>query len=71
MDFHIPEPGHEPGETSYVEVRFSVVEIERTRVDLTQSNWESFGGKSEWMRDGYDKGWAAIFESAYKAACGG
>ena len=69
MDFHMGLPA--PESASIVEVRFTALGIERTRVELTQSNWEAFGDKAAMMRDGYGGGWVDIFEKAYKSACGG
>lgn len=43
----------------------------RTRVELTQSNWEAFGERARDMQGGYGGGWTMIFEGAYKLACGG
>ena len=82
MDFHIPQPGEkkgtrnlQPGERddsrSLLEVRFTVLESERTRAEITQSNWEAFGESAEAIRGGYDFGLGMIFEQAYKSACGG
>src|SRR6266852_3628268 len=72
MDFHIPRPGYEKLEgRSLVEVRFSALGNGRTRVELTQSNWEALGEIAAMVRGGYDKGWAVIFEQAFKSACGG
>ena len=68
MDFHMGLP---PDSASLVEVRFTALENERTRVELTQSNWEAFGDMAPMMRDGYGSGWVIIFEQAYKSACGG
>ena len=69
MDFHMGLPR---GETaSLVEVRFSALGKDRTRVELTQSNWEAYGELAEMMRNGYGSGWVIIFEQAYKSACGG
>ena len=67
MDFHMGLP---PENASLVEVRFSKLDDERTRVELTQSNWEAFGDMAEMMRNGYGSGWVIIFEQAYKTACG-
>ncbi len=67
MDFHMGLPAEN---ASLVEVRFTELENERTRVELTQSNWEAFGEMAEMMRDGYGSGWVIIFEQAYKSACG-
>ncbi len=68
LDFHIAEP---PETASLVVVRFTALGRERTRVELTQSNWEAFGDKAAMMRGGYGGGWVVIFERAYKSACGG
>ena len=72
MDFHFAPPGEKVDARTLVEVRFTALANERTRVVLTQSNWEAFGDKAAMLRDlGYGKAWVAIFEGAYKAACGG
>ena len=71
MDFHIPEPTDQSGSASLVEVRFTALGDERTRVELTQSNWEAFGEKAEMLHGGYGGGWVVIFERAFQAACGG
>ena len=75
MDFHIGHPSYPasfyPAAFSLVEVRFTALGDEQTRVELTQSNWESMGEMAEMMHGGYGMGWGVIFEQAYKAACGG
>ena len=68
MDFHIGMP---PENASLVELRFTALDSDRTRVELTQSNWEAFGDMAEMMRGGYGSGWEIIFDQAYKLACGG
>lgn len=68
MDFHVGMP---PESASLVEVRFTALDNERTRVELTQSNWEGFGDMAQMNRDGYGGAWPVIFEQAYKSACGG
>ncbi len=68
MDFHMGLPAET---ASLVEVRFTALGDERTRVELTQSNWEAFGELAEMMRGGYGSGWVIIFEGAFKSACGG
>ena len=68
MDFHMGMPAEN---ASLVEVRFTGLGNERTRVELTQSNWEAFGDMAEMLRDGYGSGWVIIFEQAFKSACGG
>jgi hypothetical protein len=71
IDFHIPPPDDETADSrSLLELRFTALEKKRTRVDLTQSNWEVFGKKAAHLRDGgYGQAWGAIFEGAFKAAC--
>lgn len=71
MDFHITRPGIPRGPGSQVEVRFTPVSDDRTRVELTQSGWEAFGEQAEMMRGGYGMGWTMIFEQAYGSACSG
>ena len=68
MDFHMGLPAEN---ASLVEVRFTALEGDRTRVELTHGNWEAFGEMAEMMRGGYGSGWVIIFEQAYKSACGG
>lgn len=68
MRFHMGMP---PETASLVEVRFVALSDKRTRVELTQSDWEAFGDMAEMMRGGYGSSWGIIFEQAYKSACGG
>lgn len=68
MDFHMGLP---PETSSLVEVKFTALGNELTRVELTHSKWEGFGDMAEMMRDGYSSGWVLIFEEGYKSACGG
>lgn len=69
MNFHIPQPGEVVVGRSLVEVRFTPLDESKTRVELTQSNWEAFGEIAADLRGGYGGGWIAIFEQAYKEAC--
>ena len=68
MGFHMGLP---PENASLVEVRFVALGTERTRVELTQSNFEAFEDMAEMMHGGYGSGWVIIFEQAYKSACRG
>ena len=68
LDFHIGMPAQT---ASHVEVRFTPLADDSTRVVLTQSNWEAFGSMAEMMRGGYGSSWTLIFEQHYLAACGG
>jgi hypothetical protein len=43
-----------------VEVRFTVVSTDRTRVDLSQSNWEGLGDSAEMAKGGYRHAWGVI-----------
>lgn len=71
MDFHFAPPGVDVTDRSLVEVRFTALGEARTRVELTQSNWEVFREQAEMIRRGYVYGWSVIFEQAYKSALGG
>ncbi len=66
IDFHMGLP---PKNASLVEVRFLPVSDKRTRVELTQSNFEAFGDMAEMMRRGYGSGWVLIFEDGFGKAC--
>lgn len=71
MDFHITRPPMPRGVGSLVEVQFIALEYARTRVVLTQSNWEAMGDHAAMVHGGYGYGWGLIFEQGFKAACGG
>ncbi len=68
MDWH---PGKPAESASLVEVRFTALGNERTRVELTESNWEAAaaGDKVGKVRASHRPGWILIFEQAYKSAC--
>ncbi len=70
MNWH---PGKPPASASLVEVRFTRLENERTRVELVESNWEAAaaGDRVGTSRTSRRPGWNLIFERAYKSACGG
>jgi uncharacterized protein YndB with AHSA1/START domain len=69
MDFHIPLPDEQVASRSLVEVRFTALAPERTRVRLTQSRWEAFGERAAMLQGGYGPGWSVIFAQAFQAAC--
>ena len=69
MDFHIPHPSEKNPGFSTVEVRFTPMGDDRTRVELKQSNWERLGDVAKMVQGGYGQAWVMIFEGAYKAAC--
>lgn len=71
MDFHIPHPSEKNPGFSTVEVRFTALGDDKTRVELKQSNWEALGDVAEMVQSGYGQAWVMIFEGAYKAACSG
>lgn len=68
MDFHMGMPKEN---ASLLEIAFEELDDGRTRVELTQSNWEAFGDLAEMMRGGYGSSWDLLFEDAYFRACGG
>ena len=69
LDFHVPHPSEQQPGFSTVEVRFTALDKNRTRVELTQSNWEGLGAMAEMSQKGYQQAWTMIFETAYKGAC--
>ena len=70
MDWH---PGKPAESASLVEVRFTTIGNERTRVELTESNWEAAATGDRPGRFGarHRPGWVLIFERAFRSACGG
>ena len=66
-----PHPSEKNPGFSTVEVRFTALGDDRTRVELKQSNWEALGEVAKMVQGGYRQAWVMIFEGAYKAACGG
>ena len=69
MNFHIPHLKEVVRGRSLVEIRFTVISENQTRVELKQSNWEAFGKRAKALQGGYGGGWAVIFDDCYKAAC--
>ena len=61
-------PGREPDTAQEVELRFAAVPG-GTRVDLEHRGWEKYGTEAKEAREGYDGGWATVFEQLYVAAC--
>ena len=70
MDFHIPSPDWDIGPMSHVEVRFTEMAENKTRVVLTHGNWEALGDMAPQIRGGYEHGWKSIFDECYAQACG-
>ncbi len=69
MHFHIPLPKEKVKERSLVEVKFEAITATRTRVILTQTNWEAFGKRGTMLHGGYGLGWAYIFDECYAGVC--
>lgn len=70
MDFHVPHPSEtDPGFTK-VEVRFTALGDDRTRVEVTQDEWESLGDVADMAQGGYRHAWDVIL-ARYGAACEG
>ncbi|MGE0441527.1 MAG: SRPBCC domain-containing protein [Gemmatimonadales bacterium] len=69
LDFHVPHPSEaNPGFTT-VEIRFTALGPELTRVELTQSGWEGLGDVAAMAQQGYPGAWVMIFEGRYREAC--
>jgi hypothetical protein len=56
-DFHMGLP---PAD-SVVDVRFTALAEDRTKVVLTHRNWEAYGDMAEMMYGGYGSSWVMIF----------
>ena len=66
LDFHMAMPAEN---ASLVEVRFTALAADRTRVQLKQSNFEAFGDMAEMNHQGYGSSWIMLFDEKYGAAC--
>ena len=66
LNWHIGLPAES---ASLVEVTFTSAEDNKTRVQLSHSNWEAFGDQAADMRAGYESGWIGVFETAFQEAC--
>jgi len=66
LNWHIGLPAEQ---ASRVTVDFVAIDSNTTKVILTHDNWEAFGEKARDMREGYNKGWVGVFETAYADAC--
>ena len=64
-------PGDSAKSASLVELQFAVLEPERTRVRLTESNWEAHRKTAKMRHGRHGDGWIVIFEQAFKSACDG
>ena len=65
MYFHMMMPHCE----SVVELKFTELEAQQTRVELTHTNFEAYGDMAEMNHNGYGTAWGIIVGEAYKAAC--
>ena len=68
MRFHIPHPDEVVTARTLVELTFTATQS-GTRVQLSQSEWESLGKLAKPLHGGYGGGWAVIFDGAYADAC--
>jgi uncharacterized protein YndB with AHSA1/START domain len=57
-------PGRGADTAQQISVRFTSEGDGRTRVELTHSGWEATP-EAERMRDAYNGGWVAVFETAF------
>jgi uncharacterized protein YndB with AHSA1/START domain len=55
------KPTLEEGPSTEVELRFTSVDAEHTRIDLEHRGWEVLAADDP-RRDGYDAGWGQLFE---------
>jgi uncharacterized protein YndB with AHSA1/START domain len=61
FSFH---PGRDSQSAQTVEVRFTRAGA-GTDVVLTHTGWELLGERAQEQREGYNRGWAVVFEKAY------
>jgi len=61
-------PGSDPARATEVELRF-LPEGDGTRVELEHRNWHRLGAEAAERRQGYDGGWAFVFEQCFVEAC--
>ncbi|HJQ97758.1 MAG TPA: SRPBCC family protein [Candidatus Polarisedimenticolaceae bacterium] len=61
-------PGREADTAQEVEVRFTAVP-DGTKVELIHSGWAKLGAQAKEAREGYEGGWATVFESCFVEAC--
>lgn len=55
-----PAPQH-----TDVSIRFEPLGADSCRVTLTHENWERMGEEAERLRNGYNSGWATVFEKGF------
>ena len=68
LAWHINTPVSEATE---VELTFTPLGDNLSRVDLTHRGWEKLGDRASSMREGYNSGWVNVFEVRYAGACAG
>jgi uncharacterized protein YndB with AHSA1/START domain len=61
-------PGREPESAQEVEVSFTAVDG-GTRVALTHRGWAKLGAQAKETREGYEGGWAFVFDVRFVEAC--
>lgn len=61
-------PDLEPIASSILEVRFTPLSDERTRLDLEHRGWDEFGQEGAALRDRYESGWDAVLRPLEEVA---
>jgi uncharacterized protein YndB with AHSA1/START domain len=61
-------PGRTEDTRQIVDVTFTPVDDEHTRVDLEHSNWQTLGDQAAVIRSGYERGWNAVLDHFAGAA---
>lgn len=64
-------PGQPANPHTQVEIRFSKIARDRTRVELEHRNWEALGDRAAIVHENYITGWDVVFGEHFGGFAGG
>ena len=64
-------PGQPADPHTEVEIRFSEIAADRTRVELEHRNWETIGDRAAIVHENYVTGWDVVFGEHFGGFAGG